>query len=111
MDVRLCVYVVCCVGSGLCDGLITCLDEFYRVCVSNYIYVETQKMGQARPDLGRCATEKMYKHVPYIDTIGSENFKELLPEIQCLTNLTQNSARPRVLTGRHYLLSHRKSPT
>jgi hypothetical protein len=49
-----------CVGSGLCDGLITCSEEFYRECVyvSNYVYVETSKMGQARHDLGRCTTEK-----------------------------------------------------
>jgi hypothetical protein len=56
--------------------------------VSNYIYVETSKMGQARPDLGRCAIEnKIAKHVPYTDTIGSEDFKEFLPEIQSLAKL------------------------
>jgi len=27
------VFVVCCVGSGLCDGLITRAEESYRVCV------------------------------------------------------------------------------
>jgi hypothetical protein len=27
------VFVVCCVGSGLCDGLITRSVEFYCVCV------------------------------------------------------------------------------
>ena len=27
------VCCVCCVGSGLCDGLVTCSDESYRVCV------------------------------------------------------------------------------
>jgi hypothetical protein len=27
------VFVVCCVGSGLCDGLITGLEESYCVCV------------------------------------------------------------------------------
>ena len=32
MDVCL-VFVVCCVGSGLCDGLITRSEESYRVCV------------------------------------------------------------------------------
>jgi len=26
-------YVMCCVSSGLCDRLITCTEEFYRVCV------------------------------------------------------------------------------
>jgi hypothetical protein len=29
------VFVVCCVGSGLGDGLIPCSEEFYLVCVSN----------------------------------------------------------------------------
>jgi hypothetical protein len=27
------VFVVCCVGIGLCDGLITCSGKSYRVCV------------------------------------------------------------------------------
>jgi hypothetical protein len=27
------VFVVCCVGSGLCDELITLSEESYRVCV------------------------------------------------------------------------------
>jgi len=27
------VFVVCCVGSGPCDELITCSEESYRVCV------------------------------------------------------------------------------
>jgi hypothetical protein len=33
------VSVVCCVGSGLCDGLITRSEESYRVClcVSNSV--------------------------------------------------------------------------
>ena len=34
-----------CVGSGLSDGLITYSEEFYRECVSNYVYVETSKTG------------------------------------------------------------------
>jgi hypothetical protein len=31
-DVRL-VFVVYCVGSGLCDELITCLEESFRMCM------------------------------------------------------------------------------
>jgi hypothetical protein len=27
------VFVVCCVGSGFCDELITRSEEYYRVCV------------------------------------------------------------------------------
>ena len=53
----------------------------------------------------------MAKHVPSVDTIGSEDFKDSLPEIQSLTNLTPNSTRPKVIIGRYYLLSHRKSQT
>ena len=34
IDVRvLCMCVVCCVGSGLCDELTARSDECYRVCV------------------------------------------------------------------------------
>jgi len=33
MDVRLLCYFVCCVGRGLCDGLITCSEERESVCV------------------------------------------------------------------------------
>ena len=28
------VFVVCCIGSGLCDELITRSEEFFRLCVS-----------------------------------------------------------------------------
>jgi len=27
------MFVVCCVGSSLCDGLVTCSEEVYLVCV------------------------------------------------------------------------------
>ena len=27
------VFVVCCAGSRLCDGMITCSEEFCRLCV------------------------------------------------------------------------------
>ena len=39
------VFVVCCAGSGVCDGLVTRSEESYRVCVcvcvcvSNYVCV------------------------------------------------------------------------
>jgi hypothetical protein len=35
MDVSSLVFAVCCVGSGLCDELITRSEEFYRVCIFN----------------------------------------------------------------------------
>jgi hypothetical protein len=31
------VLAVCCAGSGLCDGLITCSEEPYRVGGSNFV--------------------------------------------------------------------------
>ena len=34
-----CVSVVCCVGSGLFDGLIARLEESYRVCVTVCVFV------------------------------------------------------------------------
>jgi len=33
MDVRLLCFVVCCVGSGMCDKLNSCPEESYRLCV------------------------------------------------------------------------------
>jgi hypothetical protein len=41
------VYVVFCLGSGLCDELIPCSEESYRVyvcvCVSNFVWSRTLK--------------------------------------------------------------------
>jgi len=34
MDVQPLGFVVCCVGSGFCDGLITRSEESYRMCLS-----------------------------------------------------------------------------
>jgi len=52
------VFVVCCVGSGLCDELITRLEESYTcvVCL-NECDLETSKMGRPGLELGCCATE------------------------------------------------------
>jgi hypothetical protein len=36
LDVRF-LFVVCCVGSGLCDQLFTGSEEPYRLCVSNCV--------------------------------------------------------------------------
>jgi len=49
------VFVVCCVGRGLCDGLITRSEETYRVCVCG---LETSTMRQSERELDYCATEK-----------------------------------------------------
>ena len=32
------VIVACCVCSGVCDGLITCIEESYRLCVSDSVW-------------------------------------------------------------------------
>jgi hypothetical protein len=55
------VFVVCCVGSGLYDELITRSEESYRVCVCVCLIVcdvETSTMRRPRSELGCCATEK-----------------------------------------------------
>jgi hypothetical protein len=58
MDFRLVFFfVVCCVCSGLCDGLITHSEESYRFCVCLIVCdVETSTMRRLRFDLGCCAT-------------------------------------------------------
>jgi hypothetical protein len=55
------VSCVCCVGSGLCVGLITRLEESYRVCVCVCIIVydlETSTMRRSRSELGCCDTKR-----------------------------------------------------
>ena len=54
MDVHL-VFVVCCVGRGLCDGPITRPEESYCVCD-----LKTSKMRRPRPELGCWAREEKY---------------------------------------------------
>jgi hypothetical protein len=45
------VFVVCCVGSGLCDELITRAEESYRVsvCVSNCVGSRNSQTGGVGP--------------------------------------------------------------
>jgi hypothetical protein len=56
------VFVVCFVGSGLCEELITRSEEWYRlcmcVCVSNHVLSRNLKTRQRRPDVECCATEE-----------------------------------------------------
>jgi hypothetical protein len=37
------IFYVCCVGSGLCEGLITRSEESYRVCVCVYVCARASK--------------------------------------------------------------------
>jgi len=53
--------VLCCVGSGLCDGLITHSEESYRVCVCVCLIVcdlETSALKRPGQDLDCHTTEK-----------------------------------------------------
>jgi hypothetical protein len=57
------IFVVCRVGSGLCDGLITRSEESYCVCVCVSLSVclivcdlDISTVKRLRPDLGCCAT-------------------------------------------------------
>ena len=61
MEVSL-VFVVCCVGRGHCDDVITRTEKSYRVfvCVCVCLIVcdlETTTTRRPKPDLGSCATE------------------------------------------------------
>ena len=49
-------FVMWCVGSGLCDGLITSSEESYQmcvcVCVCVFVIWEPQQLGGLFPHLG-----------------------------------------------------------
>jgi hypothetical protein len=50
--------LLCCVGSGLCDELITCSGESYRVCVCLIVcHIEASALQSPSPDLDCSATE------------------------------------------------------
>jgi hypothetical protein len=62
------VLFVCCVGSGLCDGLITRSEESYRVCVCVCLIMsdmETSIMRRPELDLGCSAPEIKKKSEQY----------------------------------------------
>jgi hypothetical protein len=49
------VSYVCCGGSGLCDGLITRPEEYFLLCMSNFVLPRNFNSG---PELRCCATDK-----------------------------------------------------
>ena len=52
------MFVVFCVGSGLCDELSTCPEDPYRVCVCVCVCdLETAILRWSEPELGFWATE------------------------------------------------------
>ena len=53
------VFVGFCVGSRLCDEVITRCEESYRLYVCPIVFgLETSRMRSTRPDLGCCTKEK-----------------------------------------------------
>ena len=53
------LYLLCCVGNGLCDELITIPEESYTVCLT-VCNLETSAMSWPRPDSGCSAANKNY---------------------------------------------------
>jgi hypothetical protein len=49
----------CCVlsGKGLCDGLITCLQELCRVCCVQWVWSRSPPRGHHEPESGQSAKE------------------------------------------------------
>jgi hypothetical protein len=53
-------FVLCCVGSSLCDELITRSEESYRVCVcAKLCVIYKPQKRRLRPELDSFATEKV----------------------------------------------------
>jgi hypothetical protein len=66
------VFVVCCVGSGLCDELITKSEESYRVCVCVTVCdLETsKKSGLGASWAVATQIEKKERHIPRYPTLS-----------------------------------------
>jgi hypothetical protein len=55
-------YLLCCVGSGLCDGLIPRVEESYSVCVCLIMCdLETSTMGRRKQECRCCVAGKESK--------------------------------------------------
>jgi hypothetical protein len=66
------LFVVFCVGSGLCDWLITRPEQSYRLCVCLTVCdLETSTVRRPSPEVGCWVTERIIscglyvKHMPY----------------------------------------------
>jgi hypothetical protein len=55
-------FVVCRVGSGLCDELITRTEKSYRVCVAPVCGLEILTLRWRWPHWGCCVTHKKNKY-------------------------------------------------
>jgi len=53
-------FFVCCVGSGLCNGLMTRPEESYWLCVCLIVFDIETLMTWPGPELGCCATGKNF---------------------------------------------------
>ena len=73
MDVRLFCFVLCCEGSCLCDGLITAIEESYRVCL-----------------LSRASKNE----VSFTVTVTATYTKQLLLHVQCFPSYQLVSLPP-----------------
>ena len=74
------VFVVCCVGSGLCDGLITRLEESCRlsVCVCQIVCdLETSTVRRRGPRFGTVAPQKERRNLilknPCVERVSNGN--------------------------------------
>ena len=115
------MFVVCCVGSGLCDGLITRPEESCWVwCVCLVVCdLGTSMIRWSRPELGRWNTEKKKKTCKCMgsyelgyEIVLSKNGAQLhIRILRILRRVPQNfgklllaSSRPSVLT--EHFVSH-----
>jgi len=76
MEIRL----LCWVGSGLCDELVTRLEESYRVCLCLTVYdLGTSTNSHTSPQFA-CSTTERKKHKVYLQKL--ECSRRLLPAPQ-----------------------------
>ena len=68
------LFAACCVGSVLCEGLITLSEEFYHAHprVSIVCDLETSTLRWPRPVSGSCATKK-YISLPEEQKAAKDN--------------------------------------